>query len=234
MDCPRGRAGCKQEFRPPPCPHCAGTRWWDGSNTLKRQGTLDPSGDLVWEESQVRRRVRCPNPACTHRSSTLYEAHAYPHRTFTLAVVIAAVLELLETDGATTATVARHWQCHPTTLGRWMRWIGELVAFAVLFQVCWSHDPSGMPPPVYKPRRKDLDPPKPTPRPTWKDRATLVGSLILLFEWLAKLHRDANVPLDEQPGLSAILCAQFDRFRKVYLLTKTSLPMQPRVLWVGG
>lgn len=234
MDSPRGRAGCKQEVRPPPCPHCSGPRWWDGWRLLQRQATLDLDGGLLWIEDLWRRRARCWNPECTGRSSTLYEVQGYPYRWFTLAVTVSAVLELLEVKGATLVSVARHWECHPTTLGRWVEWIGLLVEVAVLFKVCWLHDSSGMPPPVYKPRRQDLGSPKATPPPTWQVKATLVGSLILLFEWLAKLHRDAGVPLDKQSGLGAILCHQFDRFRQVSLLTKASPPMQPEVLWLGG
>jgi hypothetical protein len=148
-------------------------------------------------------------------------------------VIVSAVAELLAIDGATLASVAKHWECHPRTLGRWMAWISCLVEVAVLFKACWLHDPSGMPPPVYKPRRKDLDSSRPE-MGSWKARAVLVGSLVLLFAWLARLHRDKGIPLEEGPGLGAILRRQFDLYRLVSLLTKSSPGMQIDVLWTGG
>jgi hypothetical protein len=233
MDCLPGRAGCKQEVRPPPCGLCSGPRWWDGWRRVKWQATLTPDG-LTWVEGPWRRRTRCFNPECDSRSSTLYEAQAYPYRTFAPAVAVAAVLELLSVEGATVVSVAQLWQCDPRTLDRWLGWIGWLAELAVLLKVCWRYDPSGMPPPVFQPRRKDLDPPTATTKPTWKDRATLIGSLVLLFEWLARLHRDHGIPLEEGPGLSALLRRQFDRYRLVSMLTKRSPPMQTQVLWSGG
>jgi len=231
MDCLRGRAGCKQEVRPPPCGLCSGPRWWDGWRRVKWQATLTPNG-LTWVEGP--RRARCCDPECDARSSTLYEAQAYPWRTFTPAVAVAAVLELLSIEGATVVSVAQVWQCDPRTLSRWLGWIGWLAELAVLFKVCWLHDSSGMPPPVFQLRRKDLDPPKSTIGPTWKDRATRIGSLVLLFEWLARLHRDHGILLEEGPGLSALLRRQFDRYLLVSPLTKRSPPMQTQVLWSGG
>ena len=52
----------------------------------------------------------------------------------------------------------------------------------------------------------------------WRSRLTVVGSLITLFEWLARLCRDQGVPLERGPGLGALLRHQFDRFRRVCLL----------------
>ena len=201
---------------------------------MKRQATLSPEGDLCWAEAVWRRRARCFNPDCKCRSSAFYEPQAYPHRTYSPAVAVAAVLELLSVEGATPASVARQWHCDPRTLGRWMKWIGWLVEVAVLFKLCWLQDPTGLPPPRYQPRRKDLDRSGETTLPTWKGRTNLVGSLILLCEWLARLHRDQGVVLEWGPGLSSLLRHQFDRFRLVSLLTKTSPPMRTQALWAGG
>ena len=57
------------------------------------------------------------NPECDSRSSTIYEAQAYPYRTFPPAVAVAAVIELLSVEGATAVSVAKLWQCDPRTLG---------------------------------------------------------------------------------------------------------------------
>jgi hypothetical protein len=52
-----------------------------------------------------------------------------------------------------------------------------------------------------------------------------VKSLLTLFEWLARLCRDQGVPLEQGPGLGALLRHQFDRFRRVCLLIGSYPPL---------
>ena len=229
MDCAHGHAGCKQELRPPPCPHCGGPRWWDGAHTCKWLAFLTGSGGLEWVEGQVRRRARCFNPECDHRSSTLYEDQAYPHRRFSPAVAIAAVTELLWRGGQALAEVAKHWNCSTWTLVRWLEWIGGIIEFALLLKVCLACDPSGIPPPAYRVRQEPVP-----PGPAWMSRMAPVESLILMFELLARLLRDQGVALEEGPGLGAFLRYQLDRFRLVSWLTKPSPRLLFDWLWPGG
>lgn len=233
MDCVLERTGIKQEVASPFCPKCGNVGWRDGWRFIKRQAKLGEDEALEWVVGFWRARCRCPNPDCDCRSWTVYEIQGDPHRTYSPAVAAAAVAELLACDTATVADVARRWGCSRWTLVRWLQWIAGLVELGLLLQLCWRHDPSGLPPPTYK-ARKHPDPPEAPDRTTWKSSIVLVGSLILLFERLARLYRDRLLSVESGPGLSAILRDQFDRFRLVAQLTRSSPPLQAHGLWPDG
>ena len=196
----------KHEGRPPPCPVCGGCCWWNGLRTVAQMILGEFSGVSRVVEL-VRHRVRCSDPTCDAGSWTLYESGGYPHRSFTLAVAAAAMIELATAPDATLASVAEHCQCDPRTVGRWRNWVGDLAEPTALSRLCSRLEPDGFPPPR----------PKGMP---------LVGFLVLLLEHLAQLLRDQGVPLAPGPGLAAILRQQFDRFRAVSWLTRASPPLQ--------
>lgn len=228
MDCPRSCHQSKQEPRPC-CPECRKPGWLNGWRLVKRQAKLTASGVLEWVTELWRRRALCPNPDCPVRSWTIYEEQGYPYRTFPPSVAVAAVAELLFRGEKAMADVTRHWGCSPWTVVRWLGWIGGLVECAALIKVIWAHDPSGMPPPIYRTRQD----PNPV-GPAWKSRLVLVGSLVLLFERFARLIREQDLPLEAGPGLGAFLRHQFDRFHRVSWLTKPSPPLLFDGLWSGG
>ena len=203
----------KPEGRPPPCPVCGGRCWWNGLRLVAQMIVGEFSGVSRVVEL-VRHRVRCSDPTCKAGSWTIYEGGGYPHRTFTLAVATAAMVELAAAPDATLTSVAENWQCSPRTVGRWRNWVGDLAEPTALSRLCSRLDPDGFPP----------------PRP---DDMPLAGFLVLLLEYLARLLRDQGVSLKPGPGLAAILCQQFDRFRTVSWLTRASPPLQVEGVMAG-
>lgn len=234
MDCPPTSAARKQEPRPI-CPTCHLGGWWIGGRRIKWQAKLAPSGAPIVVEGLWRRRARCPHAECPMDTWTLYEEQGYPHRSYPPSVAIAAVGMLLACQAPWRALegVSQHWGCCPRTLLRWVGWIGGLVEMAVLTRVCWAWDPSGIPPPTYKPRQgtKSAGTPGRAVRPSL---IVQVGTLVLLFEHLARLMRDRGVPLEFGPGLGAFLRLQLDRFRLVAWLTKPYPGLRLDPFWPGG
>lgn len=206
MDFPATSPGCKQELRPPPCPACGGPCWWDGWRIVA-QMVIGVLGVLLRLEDLRRHRARCRDRSCGFRGWTIYEPGGYPHRTFTLAVVAAAIAELAIGPDATLTSVAQHWGCDRRTVGRWRTWIAGVAAPEALARVCSRLDPDGLPAP---------DP----------GGITAPGLLLLLLECLARLLREQGVPLESGPGLGAILRHQFERFRAVSWLTRASPPLR--------
>jgi len=197
---------CKHAGRPPRCPVCGGPSWWNGLRTVAQMVQVETTG-VRRVVDLIRLRARCADPACKGGSWTLYEAQGYPHRTFTLAVAAAAVVELAVAPNATLASVARRCQCDPRTVGRWKCWASGLCDPVALSRLCSRLEPDGFPPP----RQGGM---------------LLAGFMVLLLEHLARLLRDQGVPLAPGPGLAAILHQQFDRFRAVSWLTRASPPLQ--------
>jgi hypothetical protein len=210
MDFPPSSDGCKQELRPPPCPVCGGIGWWNGW-VFVAQMVVGEAGTVERVPDQPRHRARCKAPECSCGSWTIYEAGGYPHRTFTLAVAVAAIAELAIAANATLTSVARHWQCDRRTVARWQGWVAGTAEPAALAQLCSSLDPDGLP----------------APKP---EGMATPGLVLLLLECLARLLRSQGVPLEAGPGLGAILRHQFERFRAVSWLTRAS----PALRVVGG
>ena len=219
MDCAPSRTQRKQEPAPP-CPLCLLSGCWDGRRLVKRQAKVAQDGRLGWVVCFWRPRARCLNPDCSMRSWTLYEEQGYPYRTFPPAVATAAMAEFLAGGEDSLAAVAEHWGCSMRTLARWVGWIGGLTTLEELTQLCWFQDTSGMPPPA---GRIDQDPGPPAARVAlWRSQLAFVESVVALFEFLARLCRDQGVPLERGPGLGALLRHQFDRFRRVCWLIRSS------------
>ncbi len=202
MDFRPSSPGCKQDLRPPPCPVCGVVGWWNG-RPFVLQMVVGATGAIEERKDVPRRRARCKEPDCPCGSWTIYEVGGYPHRTYTLAVVAAAISELVIVAGATLSSVARNWLCDRRTVARWNSSVARTAEPDELTRHCSSLDPDGFPAP---------DPPGLT-RP---------GRVLLLLECLARLLRTQGVALEPGPGLAAILRHQFERFRAVSWLTRAS------------
>ena len=222
MDCAPTRAQCKEETAPL-CPLCHCPGCWDGWRFVKRQAKVASDGSLEWVEGFWRPRARCRTRGCPMRSWTILEEQGYPHRTFPPAVAAAAIAEFVICGEVSLAAVAEHWGCSIRTVTRWVGWICGLMTAIELTRVCWAQDPSGMPPPF---GGADQDPvPPETGVALWRSQLALVESLATLFEWLARLCREQGVPLEDGPGLGALLRHQFDRFRRVCWMIRSSPPL---------
>ena len=200
MDSRPSGGRCKQESA---CPFCGGPGCRDGFRLVKSQVHLDAAGNPVRIEGIARPRWRCSGCG---RSWTLYEAGAYPHRTFSPTVEAAAVAELTTAPGATLTSVARAFHCDRRTVGRWVRHVAGIADPDDLSRTCTRLDPSGLLAPCLRLARG--------------------GHLLLLLDHLARLLRDRGVPLEPGPGLAAILRWQFDRFRTIAFLTRASPPLR--------
>lgn len=205
MDSHPSRAGCKLGIRPPPCPICFEPCWWDGWRQVTQM--VIGADESVKQIVEQRHRARCKDPMCSNQSWTVYEAGAYPHRTFTLEVTAKALSALSVVPDVSLAAVAKQYQCDPRTVGRWRDWVDLLVNPLDLSRLCSRLDPEGCPPPQ-------------------QDVLAMAGFLVLLLENLAKLLREQGVPLQFGSGLAAILRHQFDRFRALFWLTRDSPPLQ--------
>jgi len=216
MAVPSPRRNHKHEERPGPCPRCGAPAWWDGTR-LVAQMVISTLGAVARMALVVRRRGRCSQASCTMASWTVYEVGGYPHRTFTLAVTAAAVAMLATSETVTLTAVAQQHGCDRRTVGRWVGWVMRLYVTATVVRACWQLDPTGVPPPA---------PPRPeTPR-------SRAGWMLLLLEHFAGLLRTRFVALEAGPGLGALLRHQYERFRVVAWLTKSSPPL--RIDWGAG
>ena len=222
MDCAPTRAQRKQEPAPL-CPLCHCPGCGDGWRFVKRQAKVASDGSLEWAEGFWRPRVRCSNPECPMRSWTIYEEQGYPHRTFPPAVASTAIAEFVVRGEVSLAAVAEHWGCSMRTVTRWVGWICGLMTVTELTRACWAQDPSGMPPPLGRADQDPLPPEAGVAR--WRSQLALVASLVALFEWLARLCRTQGVPLEDGPGLGTLLRHQFDRFRRVCWMIRSSPPL---------
>lgn len=206
MDFLPSSPGCKQELRPPPCPVCGVVGWWNG-RPFVGQMVVGTAGTIEQVVDQPRRRARCKEPDCPCGSWTIYEAGGYPHRTFALAVVAAAIAELAVVVGATLSSVARNWRCDRRTVARWKDSVARTADPDELARHCSSLDPDGFP----------------APNPAGLTRP---GRVLLLLERLAQLLRTQGVALESGPGFGVILRHQFERFRAVSWLTRASQPLR--------
>lgn len=206
MDCANPGSLCKGQPPCPPCPRCGGPTCRIGYRIVA-QVSLGPDMAPFYDADQARLRLLCLNRECSPRSFTVYEDEGYPHRTYRLAVVEAAVAMLATVPGATLSSVARAFGCHRRTIGRWVHWLSDLASPAELSRLCQRADPSGLP----APRALEIP-----------GFVGLAAHIILLLEHLARLLRHAGVRLLPGVPLLAILRHQFDRFRLVCHLTRGS------------
>jgi len=131
----------KYSDRPTPCPRCSAPAWWNGSRTVSLVRKLDSGVQYV--QAVVRRRARCSSKGCPRGSWTLYEEEGYPHRLFSLDVVVSAVCTLLA--GKTQEAAARTHACSRRSVQRWRRWVEHLADPCGLMRACTRLEPRGLP-----------------------------------------------------------------------------------------
>jgi len=200
---------CKKGARPDPCRVCGAPSWWNGARVVAEvlydlaQGTRRVIDVLRW-------RARCPDRTCPAGSWTIYPPGAYPHRSYQLCVVAAAVAEVC-VGGASRRAVAERHGCSRRRVSRWVRWTAELAHPADLARLCARLDPEGLPPP---------------PAPA-RGEVSRAGSVLRLLDHFADvlLRRGMALP-GGGPGLRRILTAQLARFGDVYRLTRSSPPLR--------
>lgn len=209
MDSPYGHADCKQELHLGLCPDCRVPASPKGTRIVA-QVLVDDAGSIHRDEEVLRLRVQCRNPACPRGSWTIYEPGGYPCRRYALSVVASGVGELAGVPGATLMAVALRLDCDRTTVARWVIWVVTLGGVEQLSRSCAQLDPDGLPPPFLP-----IGPPPSGSHslcraPSGAARLLpLAGLVLLLLERLAQLRRRWGLPLEEGPGLVAILRERF-------------------------
>jgi hypothetical protein len=159
----------------------------------------------------LRRRARCSDQRCVTGSWTIYPRGVYPHRSYQLCVVAAAVAEVCFAGGRRRAVAARH-DCSRRSVSRWVRWTAQLASPEDLGRLCARLDPEGLPPP---------------PPPPAEGEVSRAGSVLRLLDHLGDvlLRRGVSLP-GRGPGLLRILTAQLARFGDVCWLTRSSPPLR--------
>jgi hypothetical protein len=200
----------KKALRPDPCRVCGSPSWWNGGR-LVAEILHDLDQGVRRAIDVLRRRARCSDRQCAAGSWTIYPAGVYPHRSYQLDVVAAAVAEVCFA-GRSRRAVAEHHACSPRSVSRWVRWTAGLARPADLARLCARLDPEGLPPP--------------TPAPAGGE-VSRAGAVLRLLDHLADvlLRRGLTVP-GRGPGLLRILSAQLARFGDVCWLTYSSPPLR--------
>jgi hypothetical protein len=80
----------KKALRPDPCRVCGSPSGWNGGR-LVAEIVHDLEQGVRRAIDVLRRRARCSDRQCAAGSWTIYPAAAYPHRSYQLDVVAAAV-----------------------------------------------------------------------------------------------------------------------------------------------
>ncbi len=201
---------CKKAVRPDPCRVCGAAAWWNGGHVV-----AEVLHDLAQGTRRVidvlRRRARCSDRRCAAGSWTLYPAGAYPHRSYQLCVVAAAVAEVCVAGASRRAVAVRH-DCSRRSVARWVRWTATLASPADLTRLCARLDPDGLPPP--------------TPAAVGGE-VSRAGSVLRLLDHLGDVLLRRGVALPGRgPGLLRLLTAQLARFGDVAWLTRSSPPLR--------
>jgi len=116
--------------RPPRCVGCGHPRiWWDGRPKCSASVCLE--GHVVHVTGIVCRRVRCARCAARWR---LRPPGLLARKHYQLDVVAQAAATYLFAPRATQQSVAEAFCCSRRTVGRWIRWIGELASPAALLR----------------------------------------------------------------------------------------------------
>ena len=135
--------------RPDPCRVCGAPSWWNGGRVV-----AEVIHDIAQGARRVldvlRRRARCSDRRCAAGSWTIYPAGAYPHRSYQLCVVAAAVAEVCFAGSSRQGVAARH-DCSRRSVARWVRWTAQLASPADLARLCARLDSRGIPTPDANP-----------------------------------------------------------------------------------
>lgn len=220
MDSPYRHAECKQELHLGLCPGCGIAACPKGTRVVA-QTLLDGDGRAYRDDAVLRFRAQCRNLACPESSWTIYEPGGYPFRWYALSVVASAVSELAVVPGATLMGVAIRLKCDRHTVARWVAGVARLDDADDLTRTCAQLDPDGLPPP-FLPIASSPSSHAGTHRvPRGAPRLfPLAGQVLLLLERLAQLYQRWGIPMEEGPGLVAVLRHQFLESRLVVSLTR--------------
>jgi hypothetical protein len=202
----RGILG-KYRQRPPACVMCASASWWNGSR--KVSGVFLREGKVTYEAEVVRRRACCSSKHCPQKSWTVYEqVDSYPHRLFSLSVVVSAVSAVVFGNRKLSASAVAH-QCGRDSVRRWVRWVEKLAQPQELMRACTRLEPEGM------------------PGAEATARMPKAAAVLYLLQRLCELLalRGVSMPC-EGSGLISILKRQVERFGQVFYLTKSSPPLR--------
>jgi len=124
--------------------------------------------------------------------------------------VVSGVGDLAGVPGATLMAVALRLDCDRTTVARWVIWVVALGGVEELSRSCAQLDPDGLPPPCLPIVLPPAGSHAPCRAPSGAARLLpLAGLVLLLLERLAQLRRRWGLPLEEGPGLVAILRERF-------------------------
>lgn len=115
---------CESVPRPLSCLFCHGTRiLWNGRR--ERSASVLTEYGMCHILQIPCRRVRCGSPNC-QKSWSLRPPGLSPNRHYQLCAVARAVSSYLFATGATQARIAREFDCSERTVGRWVRWVGQV------------------------------------------------------------------------------------------------------------
>lgn len=114
--------------RPGACPECKASRvWWNGSPSRAASALIDGA---VFHFRDVRcRRAKCR--ACGS-SWVVRPPGVSPNRHYQLCVVAHAVSGYLFGEKSNQAKIAQEHDCSERTVGRWLRWAGQVASLAAL------------------------------------------------------------------------------------------------------
>jgi hypothetical protein len=124
---PQGQGSVK---KPHHCPLCRCRRiYWNGSR--ERSASVLEGDNVSYLTDILCRRVKC---AGCKKSWTLRPPGLMPRRHYQLGVVARATRQFLFEPHSTLTSVARAHQCCRRTVGRWLRWIGDLASPSALIR----------------------------------------------------------------------------------------------------
>lgn len=204
--------------RPPPCPHCTSTCWWNGWRKV-----FAVVGSIV--EGLCSRCERwLARAKCTtcRRSFTCYPPGHYPQRQYQLDVV-GEVVAAMAIGGQSASSAAAAATASPTSGRRWMRWVGQLTVAAVLLGLAQRLDPTA----VVGAGASGVD--------SASDGPSRAAQVLAAFEALGAVLVRCGVDLASRTGLGRVLEWQHRMHGDVVYLVVEPRSLSPTMaLGVGG
>lgn len=205
--------GRRHPDRPRCCPYCECERvWYNGWRVVHVTVLLEGAPHRRGEGVAVQ-RVRCARPEC-RRSWTLYPSWIYPHRSYQLDVVEAALDAYLGQAAQSYRSVAARLECNWVTLWLWVGWLAGLVTPGFLLAqvrrlggawVAAKLLPAGAPA---------------SGRARSGKRAGTVEKAAQVLAAVCLLHRAQPEPPDDGSPLRWYLATRFLEFRRKARLTR--------------
>jgi hypothetical protein len=155
----------------------------------------------------IRRRARCSDRSCRKRW-TIHEADGYPHRQFSLDVVVVAV-SAVALGQVTIAAAAREHRCTRRSVSRWTDWVEVIADPDALRRTCEQLETDSWGGSAVK---------ADTPR---------AGIVLHLFDRLAEALGTRGVDLPKGSfGLCRVLSHLLQRFGEVFTLSGQCPPLR--------